>query len=442
MTSSNRSSSSVTPGSLDRTSHGLWEMTSPPAPACPSLETDVDTDVAIIGAGYTGLSAALHLRERNIAATVVEGSAIGFGGSGRNAGNVNAGLWLAPLDLLTALGDVYGERLLRLLSDAPAEVFALAKKYAIDCDPLSVGTLHCGVGAAGLQELTVRTAQWTARGAPVELLDKVETDRRTGTTAYAGSLLDRRAGTIQPLAYARGLADSALSQGAKIFTQSPVIDVVRQGAKWRVMGQNGSVTADWVIVATNAYTSSPFGAVRAELAHLPYFNIATAPLSEAMQARILPGREGAWDTKPVMTSFRLDRDGRLILGSVGALRGIANSVHRRWAQRTISRLFPYLGAVEFNAEWYGKIGMTNDHLPRFHKFAQNLIGFSGYNGRGIGPGTVFGRTLADLIAGVVAEPDLPLPLTPTASRPFGPLMESYYEQGAKIAHFLDARLPR
>lgn len=421
--------------------HGLWEITAPSAPSTTSLAADIETDIAVIGAGYTGLSAALHLQQKEISAVVLEASEIGFGGSGRNAGNVNAGLWLQPNALLQLLGKPHGERLLHLLSEAPAEVFELAHRYDIACEPMPVGTLHCGVGTAGYRELSLRAEQWRALGAPVELLDRDETARRTGTSRYTGSLLDRRAGTIQPLAYARGLAHAALVEGARLYTQTPVDMVSRQGNRWRLRTAEGSVTADWVLVATNAYTSEPYRDVRTELAHLPYFNIATEPLSAEMQQKILPGREGAWDTKSVMTSFRMDQSGRLIIGSVGALRGIGQSIHRSWARRTIARLFPYLGPVAFSAEWYGKIGMTNDHLPRFHRFAPNVVGFSGYNGRGIGPGTVFGRVLSELVAGKIAEDDLPLPVTQPVGRPFGPFIESYYEQGASLAHLFGSRLP-
>ena len=422
-------------------SHGLWEMTAPPAPPTASLEGEVSTDVAIIGGGYTGLSAALHLGQRGIQAVVLEANEIGFGGSGRNAGNVNAGLWLTPDELVELLGNTHGQRLLRLLSDAPAEVFDLVRRYDIKCEPMPVGTLHCGVGPAGYDELAMRAQQWNALGAPVNLLDREETARRTGTSLYTASLFDRRAGTIQPLAYARGLAGAALAEGAKVHTQTPVAEVSRKGRKWRLTSARGNVTADWVIVATNAYTTEPYRDVRTELAHLPYFNIATEPLPEDMLQCILPGREGAWDTKTVMTSFRMDQSGRLIIGSVGALRGVGHAIHRRWARRTIARLFPFLGPVAFSAEWYGQIGMTNDHLPRFHRFAPNVVGFSGYNGRGIGPGTVFGRVLAELMGGAIAEAELPLPVTPVVARRFGPLVESYYEQGASLSHLVGSRLP-
>ena len=148
---------------------------------------------------------------RGASVVVLEGAEIGFGGSGRNVGLVNAGMWVMPEAMPQALGSVYGPRLLDFLGAAPAEVFALVKRHGIDCEAVPNGTLHCAVGATGLAEITERARQWAARGAPVELLDASETARRLGGGRYAGSLLDRRAGTIQPLAYVRGLARAALA---------------------------------------------------------------------------------------------------------------------------------------------------------------------------------------------------------------------------------------
>jgi glycine/D-amino acid oxidase-like deaminating enzyme len=304
---------------------------------------------------------------------------------------------------------------------------------------MPVGTLHCAVGADGLAELKERARQWQARGAPVRLLDAAETARKVGTIAYTGSLLDERAGTVQPLAYVRGLAHAAATAGATIYTDSPVVGADDEGTQWRLRTASGSVTAPWVIVATNAYTTTMWPQVRAELVHLPYFNLATRPLSDNLRRSILPERQGAWDTKEILSSFRFDQDGRFIFGSVGALRGTGLPIHRNWGRRAMAKLFPQLKEVEFETEWHGKIGMTVDNVPRFHRLGRNVVGFSGYNGRGIAPGTVFGRCLADLVLGRIADDDLPLPLTRPEAAPLRAAKEVYYEVGAQVAHAAGAR---
>jgi glycine/D-amino acid oxidase-like deaminating enzyme len=420
-------------------SHGLWELTAPPAPETAELRGSIKVDTAIVGGGYTGLSAALHLAEGGANVALLEAVEIGFGGAGRNVGLVNAGMWVMPDVLADMLGGDYGERLLELLGDAPKLVFDLIERHRIECEVERAGTLHCAVGLNGLKELEARAAQWSRRGAPVELLDASDTEAKVGSQAYAGSLWDRRAGTIQPLAYARGLAGAALNAGAKIFTRSAVTSAGRIDGKWKLQTAAGHVIADRVIVATDAYATGPWSEVRTEQIHLPYFNFATEPLSANIRASILPERQGAWDTNEVLSSFRFDRAGRLVFGSFGALRGTGAAVHRSWAKRALKKLFPQIGEVRFEADWYGLIGMTDDHLPRFHKLAENVTGFSGYNGRGIAPGTTFGRLLALHALGQLDEKDLPLPASAPTKPSFRSAKAAYYEVGSQLLHLIEAR---
>ncbi|WP_323990252.1 FAD-binding oxidoreductase [Nguyenibacter sp. L1] len=429
--------------SRDPRTHGLWEQTAPAPPVTAPLAGRVAARIAIVGGGFTGLSAALALARSGHDPVVLEAAEIGFGGSGRNVGLVNAGMWVRPDDLSATLGQPYGERLLTLLGDAPAEVFALIRRHAIACEAQPVGTLHCADTARGLRELQERARQWQARGVAVRLLDKAETGRMTGSPLYRAALLDPRAGTIQPLAYARGLAAAAIGAGARLFTGSPVTGCTRSGGQYRLDLPQGHVLADQVIVATNAYGTGPWSMLARQLVPVSYFNCATPPLPAALRATILPGRQGAWDTRQVMRSFRLDHAGRLVVGSIGALAGPGLALHRDWARRTIARLFPQLGrqftSSGFAAEWYGTIGMTHDHLPRLHRLGPGMIALCGYNGRGIAPGTVFGRVLADLARGALDDGAAPLPVTGIRPPGLRAARRIFYEAGACIAHAVDAR---
>jgi glycine/D-amino acid oxidase-like deaminating enzyme len=423
----------------DPRSHGLWELTAPPAPETTRLVGDVDADVAVIGAGYTGLSSALHLAEGGARVVVLEASGIGFGGSGRNVGLVNAGMWVMP-DLLTkTLGIPFGERLIELLAGGPQKVFELIESHGIECEAERAGTLHCAIGRKGLEEIEARAEQWRRRGAPVLVLNAGETRRKIGGGEYAGSLLDKRAGTIQPLAYVRGLGRAALAAGAQIFTNSAVLTASDTGQRWKLDTEKGAAHAGWVIVATDAYAKGPWPQVRQEQIHLPYFNFATRPLSDNLRSSILPERQGAWDTKQVLSSFRFDRADRLVFGSVGALKGSGAAVHRAWALRSLRKLFPQLDAIEFEAGWFGMIGMTSDNLPRFHKLDRNVIAFSGYNGRGIAPGTIFGGVLASYVLGRIADKDLPLPLAAVEEQRFRAAREALYRAGSQLVHLAEGR---
>ncbi len=426
----------------DPLTHGLWEASAPPAPASEPLRGRIAVDVAVVGAGFTGLSAALHVAEGGRSVAVLEAAQAGFGASGRNVGLVNAGLWVMPDELPRRLGPIHGPRLLQSLGDAPSVVFDLVARHGIACEAVRHGTLHCAVGARGLAGLERRAAQWQRLGAPVSLLDARETAARTGTPAYAGALLDRRAGTIQPLAYVRGLARAALAAGASLHSDSAVVAIDDLGTTWRLRTHGGGeVEAAWVLVATNAYAvpGSPWPALAGELVRLPYFNLATPPLPPALRERILPAGEGAWDTRAILSSLRLDQAGRLVFGSIGALRGGARAIHRDWGRRALARLYPQLRGIAFEHEWYGWIGTTADALPRLHMLGRQVVSVGGYNGRGIGPGTVFGRELARLALGEVGVDRLSLPASAVAGIGWKAAREAWYETGAQVAHAVSAR---
>ncbi|MCA6111533.1 NAD(P)/FAD-dependent oxidoreductase [Bradyrhizobium cenepequi] len=424
----------------DPKSHGLWELTAPAPPDTGPLVGDAEADVVVIGGGYTGLSSAIHLAEAGVRVGLLEASEIGFGGSGRNVGLVNAGMWIMPDTLAGILGVPFGERLIDLLGRGPRKVFELIEKHGIECELERAGTLHCAIGRKGLQEIEMRVEQWQKRGAPIVVLNAEETRKKIGGGNYTGALLDKRAGTIQPLAYVRGLARVALAAGVKIFTQSEVLTASDTGSRWRIGTAKGSVNAEWVIVATDAYGTGPWSQVRRQQIHVPYFNFATPPLSDNLRTSILPERQGAWDTGAVLSSFRFDRSGRLVFGSVGALERVGASVHRAWAVRSLRRLFPQIGDLKFEAGWFGMIGMTSDSLPRFHMLGRNVVAFSGYNGRGIAPGTLFGSVLASYVLGQVTERDLPLPVAAVEERRFRAAREALYRAGAQLVHLTEARL--
>ncbi|MFP5078144.1 NAD(P)/FAD-dependent oxidoreductase [Rhizobium sp. YIM 134829] len=426
----------------DRSHSNLWHASAKPAPETTPLTDTASADVAVIGGGFTGVSTALHLAERGATVAVLEAEMIGFGASGRNVGLVNAGMWTMPDDLIATLGQEAGERLLTALGNGPSLVFDLIERFDFECEAVRNGTLHLAIGSAGVAEISARQAQWKRHGAPVETLDETAAKALTGAEGFTGALLDRRAGTIQPLSYVRGLARAALDRGARIYTHSPVVRAAEEGDGWRLMTPQGEVRAKTVVVATDAYgrmiDGMPFTAHTQELTILPYFQFATRPLSANLAGSILPERQGCWDTGTVMTSFRMDKQNRLIFGSIGRLDAIAAGTHRAYAQRALRTHFPQIGATEFEHGWDGRIGMTVDALPRLHRLAANVYSVGGYNGRGIAPGTVFGRALAAHIAG---EPQaLPLAETPIVPDRLRQLKSAFFHAGAQAKHFIDRRI--
>ena len=403
----------------------LWDSTAVEQDYESQMDGDQTAEVAIIGGGFTGLSTALHAAARGVDCLVLEANHIGYGGSGRNAGLVNAGVWLAPQDVRAELGDAAGSKLVELLSGGPGYVFELIEKHQIRCEARRNGTIHAAHSPAGLKDLVRRHDEWKRLRQPVELLSREETAAKIGTGRFHGGLLDRRAGTINPMGYVRGLARAARGAGARIATGVRVQSLHRAGDRWKLQTPRGAVTARQVIIATETYSDQLWPGLSDSLTKIAYFQVATEPLGERV-AHILPERHGVWDTAPIMLSLRRDGFDRLIFGSMGSVLGGTTGTSKRWAAARARRLFPELGDVRFEAAWHGQLGMTPDHLPRIHRLAEGLYTPIGYNGRGISPGTMFGKAMAELVSGG-REDSLPIPVTDLRPAPNRALKSNFYK---------------
>lgn len=411
----------------------LWRATARDRLDAAPLSGDAQVDLVVIGGGFTGCSAALEAARSGASVRVLEAQTVGHGGSGRNVGLVNAGLWLKPDDVIAATGEAVGARLLAELGAGPATVFEIIAREGIACEATQNGTLHLAHAPSGLGELESRCRQGNRIGAPLRLLDAAETARRTGSTAFHGALLDPRAGTIQPLAYCRGLARAAIRAGAVIHEASAATALAQRDGVWRVRANGHEIRAGAVLMATNAYWGGIQGGPRPAFVPVSYSQFATAPLPAPLRARILAGGEGCWDTALVMSSLRLDAAGRMILGGIGNSDGPGARIHAGWARRKLRALFPELAEIPFEHVWRGKIAMTSDHIPKVVAFGPRALSVYGYSGRGIAPGTVFGRAAA--MALLQGRPDaLPLPPVAAHTERFTGVRGAYYEMGAVLSH--------
>lgn len=412
----------------------LWHVTSPePCLDLPALEGRQSADVIVVGAGITGLSTALHLAEAGTTVTLIESGEIPSGGSGLNVGLVNAGLWIPPQDICDALGEKDGERANAILGAAPGEVFDLIERHDIACQATRTGTLHLAHNTKGEQELARRVVQFQQRDAPVELLEDEACWKKVGTRQIRRALLDRRAGTLNPAAYTRGLARAAYAAGANLFTRSPALGVSREGESWRVTTPQGSVLAPRVVLATNAYTEDDWNQVRHHFFPGCFFQVASTPLSDELAGDILPEGQGAWDTRMVLSSMRRDSEGRLILGSLGSGEGRPSAYLRCWADRIQRHYFPQLGRVDWECTWTGKIAFTPDHTLRLFEPAPGILAATGFNGRGITTGTVVGKGFARYLTRS-DDSQLPLPIRRCKPIQAKPLWSSAYEGGFTLYH--------
>ena len=415
----------------------LWNASAEEADFCATLETTGVIDVAVVGAGFTGLSTALHCAEKGLSAHVIEARQIGFGGSGRNCGLVNAALWLPPQKVREQLGSTYGPRFIKKFGSGPEYVFSLIEKHQMRCEVTRTGTIHAAHGPSGFIDLKERHKEWQRLGEPVDLLSREEVSTMIGTDHFHGGLLDHRCGTINPMAYCRGLARAALGAGAKISTGTRATRLSRKDNLWRVQTDNGDIIAKAVVLGTNAYTDELWPDLNKSFTLINYFQFATSPLGSQADA-ILPGKQGLWDTGQIMFNIRRDAFNRLCVGSMGKVVGTKdNGLSHRWAKKQIARIFPKLGPVEFDEAWHGQIAMTPDHLPRIHELDTQLYTPIGYNGRGITTGTMFGETMARLLTGM-NRADLPLPITELSTVVSAPIMTRLYQTAFTAKQILKA----
>lgn len=403
----NRISPSGTPARLPRS---LYAETAREAPPTPALNGDVRVRVAVVGGGFTGLSAALHLAQAGVEVAVLEANEPGWGASGRNGGQVNPGLKHEPDDIERRFGRDLGGRMVRLAGGAPERVFALIREHQIRCEARQGGTVRAAFTAKSARFLRDATAGWQARGAPVELLEGQALRDATGTNRYRVAARDRRGGSVNPLGYARGLADAALRAGAAIYGGTPATVVTRHGAGWRVAAPGGSVTADWLVLATNGYTDDLWPGLRQTI--VPIFSAiaATEPLPADIAARILPQGSVLYEHEDITVYFRLDASGRLLMGGRSRQRPLDGPEHGFGGLKAYAtRLYPVLHQARWSHGWNGQLAMTADHYPHFAEPAPNLLVAMGYNGRGVAMATAMGAEIARRVSGVAAS-DLDMPV--------------------------------
>ena len=399
----------------------LWWADDGACPASIPPDPDRRLDVAVIGGGFTGLTAALHLARRGARVAVFEAGEVGQGASGRNAGFVVPNFAKAdPAAVRARLGTERGERLLRAVGGGAERVFATARAHDIACDAEPVGWMHLAHAPRMLDVLAARAEAWAALGRPVRMLSEAEARALSGARHCLGALFDPSGGTIHPLAYLRGLARAAVAAGAGLHERAGIAAVERQGTGWALRVGGYRVVADRVVLATNAGTAGAARRLGRTVVPLRVYQIATEPLAPAVAARVAPGRNPVADTRGNLFTYRLDRDDRLVTGGMAI---VPLGAHRRMARALAARLVAELDLPAPPAVarvWRGTAAMTPDFLPRIVPFGPGFVGGIGCNGRGIAVTAVLGLALAEVAAGGRLD-EQPIPVAEPRPIPFHPL---------------------
>jgi glycine/D-amino acid oxidase-like deaminating enzyme len=406
-------------------SPSLWHATAVPAPSTPALTQAAETEIAIVGAGYAGLSTALHLAQRGVSAIVLEAREPGWGGSGRNGGQVIPGVKYDPDQLEQKFGQEAGAAMADFMGRTADNVFRLIEAHRMDVPHVRKGWIQGAHSQVGLAEASSRAAQWQQRGVDAKLLDRAEIADHLGNDGYLGGWLDPRGGAIQPLSFARELCRAAQAAGAIVHGNTPVERIARDGSGWKLTTKDGvQLKARKVVVCTNGYTRGLVDGIERTIIAPNSFQIATTPLSDNLRKSILPYGQVTSDTRKLLLYFRLDHQGRLLMGGRGPFR--EPSDERDWAQlvRVINRFYPQLQGTGFEYRWCGRVAITRDFLPHLHEPEPGLIVNVGCQGRGVGLETSMGIALADYYA--TGRPEsLPFPITPVKPIPFHALRQLY-----------------
>lgn len=378
----------------------------------PPLDGDTRADVVMIGAGLTGLSAALHLAEKGVRVVVMEAEQPGWGASGRNGGQVNPGLKPLPSQVEQDFGPEYGPALVETAWNAPNLVFNLIERHGIACGALRGGTLRAATAPAQLAPLRTLTEQCLQRGWPVQWLEPEAMRARSGTGIYCGGMLDARGGQLDPLAYTRGLAGAAVKAGAIIYSGTRVLSFAHQNGAWQVQTAQGSVRSEKLIFATNGYTDTAWNALRRSIVPVYSGIVASTPLPEAHVTRILARHEVLYELGQITTYYRVDAQRRLLMGGRSYSHSLQGASAFPYLIQRALTLWPELKGLSWSHGWNGQLGITLDHYPHWHEPEPGLLACVGYNGRGVAMATVMGQRIAQY----VTEQGTPL-FPPTPIKP-------------------------
>jgi glycine/D-amino acid oxidase-like deaminating enzyme len=403
----------------------FWHTTVPDRPSFRDRPLPERTDVAIVGGGYTGLTAAIHLARAGARVALLERHELGWGASSRNGGFVHGGLRVGRKGLVRRYGPELGVRLHR----AGQEAFPAAERFilgeGLDCEYSRSGTLVLAWSPAHLRRLAAEAEELIGEGRTARFVPRETLHEEIGTDEYPGALLDEESGGLNPARYLAALVAKAVEVGVDLHEGSPATRLERSDSGVRVDTPTGSVVARDVVIATEGYADDLLPWLRRRIIPIGSYIVATGPLPEAAAREISPRGRMFYDSKNFLYYWRLTPDRRLLFG--GRASFVPTTVDRTAAilSRAMHRVHPQLGDARVEYAWGGTIGFTFDELPHIAQRGRVLVG-GGYAGSGVAMATYFGELLARRLAAgteTAVEPspfeEIPYPGAPLIPRLYG-----------------------
>ena len=408
-----------------------WLDTAPRPPVPAATPLPAHTDVAVIGGGYTGVSAARTLARHGADVTVLESRTLGWGASTRNGGFVLPGFKIGAGDLLRKYGAIRARALFDAARDAVRFLETLIASEAIDCEYARCGYLALAYRPGHYDDLERAAALLSQTFAyETELVPRDRLRSEIASDAYHGALLEPTAGGIHPAKYFFGMADAARRAGARLLENIEVRQFRRTPGGFDVTTSRGPIRAREVIVATNGYSGDVAPRLRRRVVPIGSYIIATAPLEQRVAQELIPRRRVLSDTKNLLFYFRLSADNRLLFGGRASFTPTTTAASARILARGMTQVFPQLARVPVDYSWSGKVGYTFDQLP--HAGIMDGVHYAmGYCGHGVALATYLGARVADAVAGkgdLLPFSDLGFPTMPLyRKRPwFLPLAGAWY----------------
>lgn len=421
--------------------NSLWEATAEPARDFPVLSGEQQADVVIIGAGYTGLSAAHHIAKNGLSPIVLEANRPGWGASGRNGGVITAKFRLSFREIDAVHGRATARRMYEIAHESTDIVEELVSEFGI----ASANLTRTGQVKAAHNETTLKAAideaNWMTRemgSAEVRILDRRGVREETGSDIFVGGVLNPGSGGIHPLNYLRGLADGVARRGVSVFQESPVIKLRSENGGIVAETPQGAVRAKQAIIATNSYSDLTGATAQVQRTLIPFRSamVATEQLPRNLAGKLMPTGRTYTETKRMMRWFRMV-DNRVIFGGRGAFGKQDSQAAFDALRKAMVGIFPDLAEVPLAYQWSGFVAMTMDSVPHIGQLNERTLVSMGYNGAGVAMSSLMGRYLAAFVRG--ERPDVGLlDVSRMKAIPFYPLREPAVRMVAGWYQFLDA----
>ncbi|KJC56502.1 oxidoreductase [Bradyrhizobium sp. LTSPM299] len=385
----------------------LWADTAEPLSAFPRLKGEQQADVVIIGAGYTGLSAAHHIAKSGLAPIVLEANQPGWGASGRNGGVITAKFRLSFREIDAAHGRAMARRMYEIAHESVDMVEELVSEFGITGARLTrTGQVKAAHNDATLRAATNEAAWMTRemRDTEVSILDPHQVRDETGSSVFVGGILNPGSGGIHPLNYLRGLARGLRQRRVPIFQESPVLTLRRDGAGVIAETPDGVVRARHAIIATNSYSDLTSATARVQRTLVPFRSalIATEKLSPNLAGSLMPTGRSYTETKRMMRWFR-KVDDRVVFGGRGAFGKQDSDSAFDALRKAMVGIFPELADIPLAFKWSGLVAMTLDSVPHVGRLDDRTLYAVGYNGAGVAMSSLMGRYLAALVRGEAVD---------------------------------------